>query len=230
MTRWGMFIVPRDISPPRAPVSQLRWSQSRSLVKQNHPGYSGAQIKSALVNTGSQSVISDDSGNAANILETGGGEVKADLASQTNVTVVPSTLSFGALTSGVLPINKTLQVTNTGTSALTLTVAKTATGATASSTNLSLDKTTLALAAGASGTVSIMLSGSCSCIRIVFGRYYDFRRGCAAASAHLFLVGSRTAANFTPLLGDNNDGTTGQVLPDGAIAFQVTDGNGVPGR
>jgi uncharacterized protein (TIGR03437 family) len=64
------------------------------------------------------------------------------------------------------------------------------------------------------------------------GLYYGALTGTGGASAlripWMFLVGSTVAANFTPLAGSGNDGVTGQVLPDGVLAFQITDANGVP--
>ena len=76
--------------------------------------------------------------------------------------------------------------------------------------------------------MSITLSGSVPASGLYSGAITISGGSVALRVPYLFLVGSGTAANFTPLLGDNNDGTTGQVLPDGAVAFQVTDANGVP--
>src|ERR1051325_9203056 len=44
-----------------------------ALVKQSHPGFSAAQGRSALVNTASQDVLTDDSGNPVSVLGLGGG-------------------------------------------------------------------------------------------------------------------------------------------------------------
>ena len=45
---------------------------------------------------------------------------------------------------------------------------------------------------------------------------------------YAYVVGTGTAYNAITLAGDSNVGTVGQVLPDGEIAFQVTDRYGVP--
>lgn len=77
-----------------------------ALVKQQHPGFSAAQIKSALVNTASQSVTTDDSGNAVNITATGAGLLDAGAAVSDTVTATPSSLTFGVLKPGSLPVTK----------------------------------------------------------------------------------------------------------------------------
>ncbi|MDP9170203.1 MAG: S8 family serine peptidase [Acidobacteriota bacterium] len=199
-----------------------------ALVKQSHPNYSAAQIKSALVNTATQDVIHDDSGNATNILETGGGKVAADLAIRTNVTIVPSTVSFGALGSGALPKTQPLQVTNTGSSAVNLTLAVAVTGAGSAVATVAVDKTALSLAAGASATVNVTLSGTVPSSGLYSGAVNITGGAVPLRVPYLFLVGSSVPADFTPIAGDGNDGTAGQILPDGVVAFQVVDANGVP--
>ena len=198
-----------------------------ALVKQNHRTYSAAQIKSALVNTATQDVIADDSGSPVSILQTGGGKVAADLAIQTTVTVVPSTLSFGALALSSMPLTRQLQITNTGVAAESLTLALSATNA-APTAILSLDKTALALAPGASGAVTVTLSGSLPSSGVYYGAITIAGGSVPLRVPYLFLVGSPTPFNLTVLAGDQNDGTTGQILPDGVLAFQVTDANGLP--
>ena len=37
-----------------------------------------------------------------------------------------------------------------------------------------------------------------------------------------------TAASLDPILGDSNTATVGQQIPDGSVAFQLTDANGAP--
>jgi uncharacterized protein (TIGR03437 family) len=200
---------------------------SAALVKQNHPGYTAAQIKSALVNTATQDVKTDDSGGALSILQSGAGKLAADLAIKTNVTVVPSTVSFGALAATSLPLKKALTVTNTGSAALNLTLAVVSTASNAAAT-LALDSSQLAVAAGASATVNVTLSGTVPAAGLYYGLITIAGASVPMQIPWMFLVGGTVPANFTPLLGDQNDGTVGQVLPDGVIAFQVTDANGVP--
>ena len=98
-----------------------------ALVKQAHPKYTVAQIKSALVNTAAQDVTTDTFGSTVNVEWLGAGRLDAGLAANANVTLqvidVPApanppattTLNFGMLKSGsTLPITKTVQITNSG--------------------------------------------------------------------------------------------------------------------
>jgi minor extracellular serine protease Vpr len=200
---------------------------SAALVKQNHPGYTAAQIKSALVNTATQDVTTDDSGAALDILQTGAGKVAADLAIKTNLTVVPSTISFGALKTGALPLKQALTFTNTGSAAMSLTLAVVSRTSSAAAT-LALDNSTFAVASGATATVNVTLSGTVPAAGLYYGLITIAGASVPMQIPWMYLVGSTVPANFTPLAGDRNDGTVGQVLPDGAIAFQATDANGVP--
>ena len=201
-----------------------------ALVKQAHPTYSAAQIRSALANTAAQDVTLDDSGNPVSVLQTGAGRVAADAAIKTNVTVVPSSLSFGALPAGTASAKIPLTITNTGGSSVNLALALT-TAATASSAKLALDKTSIALAAGASTTVTASLSGTAPTAGLYSGVVTVTGGTVPLRIPWMFLVGSTSVdgtGNLLVLLGDQNDGTVGQVLPDGGVAFLVTDGNGVP--
>jgi uncharacterized protein (TIGR03437 family) len=198
-----------------------------ALVKQNHPSYTGAQIKSVLVNTAIQDVVADDQGNAVNILQTGAGKLQADLAIQANVTFSPATVSFGALTTGSLPASQLLQVTNTGSSAVGLSLGIVQT-ATAFGTAVAVDPQTLTLAAGAAGTVSVTLSGIVPSAGVYSGVVTVRGASVAMQVPYMYLVGSATVGNLQVLSGDRDDGTVGQIIPDGMLSFQLTDLNGVP--
>ena len=95
-----------------------------ALVKQAHPKYTVAQIKSALVNTAAQDVTTDTFGNTVDVEWLGAGRLDAGLAANANVTLqvldVPApanppattTLNFGMLKTGsTLPVTKTVQIT-----------------------------------------------------------------------------------------------------------------------
>jgi minor extracellular serine protease Vpr len=194
-----------------------------SLVKQNHPGYSAAQVRSALVNTAVPDVVSDDSRSPVNILQTGAGKLVADLAIQTNVTVEPATLSFGALAEGSLPFTKQLRLTNTGIAAVNLELTPQA-----SANVLTLDQQTLALAAGETGTVNVTLAGSIPAAGVYSGAILIAGASVSLRVPFMYLVGSGVANNLTALSGDGNSGTVGQIIPDGLMAFKLTDKNGVP--
>jgi uncharacterized protein (TIGR03437 family) len=86
-----------------------------ALVKQAHPGYTPAQIKSALVNSASSQVL--DNGASASITAMGAGKLDAAAAVNAPATVEPATLSFGVLGgTGALP-SVPLTLTNPGKSA-----------------------------------------------------------------------------------------------------------------
>jgi subtilisin family serine protease len=130
-----------------------------ALVKQAHPAFTPAQIRSALVNTASPEVVSDDAGEPVSVQSIGAGKLNAGAAVQSSLTSSPATLSFGVLTSSTLPQTKQLQLTNAGAAPANLTlgvsIANGAPGVTAA-----LDRQTLTLAAGASQPVSVTLSGA----------------------------------------------------------------------
>ena len=198
-----------------------------ALVKQNHPGYTAAQVKSALVNTATQDVTLDQFGDALSILQTGGGKVAADFAIGNNITVTPPTVSFGVLSATPVGASQQFQVTNTGTTAVTLSLAVVSTTV-AGGTSLALDHSSLALAAGASGTFTLTLSGTLPPAGLYSGTVTVQGASQTTRIPYMFLVGSGTIDNLIPLAGDGNDGTVNQVIPDGYVAFQLIDANGVP--
>ena len=180
-----------------------------ALVKQRHPNFNPAQIKSALVNTALQSVSTDDSGNPVNITATGGGLLDAGAAVNSAVTVAPSSLTFGVLTTGSLPATKQLQIVNTGSSTLSLSIAVAA-ATQAAGTTLALDKQSLSLAPNASGTVSLTLSGSAPTAGVYAGAVTLQASGVSLRVPYLFLVGTGVAANLIPLVGDGLMGRWGR--------------------
>ncbi len=197
-----------------------------ALVKQKHPGYNAAQIKSALVNTASQDVISDVSGYPVTVLSIGAGKLDAGAAVNSNITSSPATLSFGALTAGSLPKTAALTVANTGpiTANLSLSVAVGKNSGLA----MTLDKPNLLLAAGASATVTVTLSGSVPLPGAYYGAVAIQGSGVSLRVPYLYLVGSGVPANIIAITGLGFDGTVGERIPQGLLSFKLVDGNGVP--
>jgi len=141
-----------------------------ALVKQAHPQYTQAQIKSALVNFSAQDTTTDDAGLAVNVQGVGAGRLDAGAAAGAAVGVQPATISFGYLKSGTtLPITKTLTVTNPGSAAVTLTVAV-AVSAAATGASVAVDQTSLAVPAGGSATLKVTLGCVVARALSVFGR------------------------------------------------------------
>jgi minor extracellular serine protease Vpr len=190
-----------------------------ALVKQNHPEYSAAQVKSVLVNSAAPDVVTDENGIPVGVLQTGPGKLVADQAIQANAAFDPPTISFGNIGATALPL--TTPIRNIGTSTVTLSIPQTAQSGT---TSLALDKTTI----GPGETVNLTLSGSTPAAGIYSGAIAVAGGSVPMRIPYMYLVGSGVAANMTVLIGDNDDGTVGQVIPDGEMAFKLTDANGVP--
>ena len=91
-----------------------------ALVKQRHPNWTAAQIKSALVNTAASTVQTDEAGNPVDNRSFGGGLLDVGNAVNTFVTATPSNVSFGILTAASLSKSQQIQFSNSGTSALNL--------------------------------------------------------------------------------------------------------------
>ena len=166
-----------------------------ALVKQAHPKYTVAQIKSALVNTAAQDVTTDDFGSTVDVEWLGAGRLDAGLAANANVTLqvldVPAvtnppattTLNFGILKSSTtLPVTKQVQITNSGAASVTLAVAV-ATGTAATGATITTDKTSVTVAAGGTGTFNVVLGRERAESRRVLRRGYaaSFRRIAACA-------------------------------------------------
>lgn len=86
VTRYGVFDGTSFSTPIVAGIA--------ALVKQAHPGYTPAQIKSAVVNTATP--INVDSAQLG-LYDQGAGLVNADAAVRSNITVDPATISFGRI-------------------------------------------------------------------------------------------------------------------------------------
>ena len=213
-----------------------------ALVKQAHPNYTVAQIKSALVNNAAQDVTTDDFGDTVDVEWLGAGRLDAGLAANASVTlqvidsppaptptnyVAPATttLNFGILKSGAaLPITKQIQITNSGSASVTLAVAVAA-GTPAAGTTITTDKSSVTVAAGATGTFNVALGGSVPAAGEYSGSVTLQGSGALLHVPYMFLVGSGAVGNFIPLFG-SPDGNVGQDA--GAIAVELTDPNGVP--
>ena len=141
-----------------------------AVVKQAHPGYTPAQIKSALVNTAAQTVATDDTVSGtpetADARWFGAGRMDTGAAVATPVTATVTdnasdqraraSLSFGVITANALSSSRQLALTNTGKSAVDLTL-----GVATSAGGLvpAVSPASVHLAAGQSQTVSATLSG-----------------------------------------------------------------------
>ncbi|MEO8658186.1 MAG: S8 family serine peptidase [Bryobacteraceae bacterium] len=196
-----------------------------ALVKQQHPGYTAEQVKSALSNTAAPTVLTDDSGNPVDVRSTGAGLMDAGAAVNATVTAVPSSVSFGVL--GSLPKTQPLQLTNSGTAPVTLSVSVSV-QATSSGASVQVDTSGLVLNPGASGTINVLLSGSVPGAGSYSGAIMIQGSGVSLQVPYLYLVGSGSAANLIPLTGVSFDGTVNGSIPDGIVSFKLVDPSGIP--
>jgi uncharacterized protein (TIGR03437 family) len=251
----GLYMAAQTYDPDGGQYSTTRYAAAEgtsfsaplvagaaALVKQKHPTWTPAQIKSALVNTAKQDVITDDSGNTVDVEWLGAGKLDAGAAVNTSVAVNPPTVGFGLLTSGTTPAPQQLTVTNLGSSSATLTVAVVP-GATSSTGNLNpgitptVDKSSITLAAGNSTTVTVSLAGTVpgagaynGAITIKGGAspltipYAYYVGGGAATDYSLMFIGS---GGYEAIIGQQ---PYDALIPNrpSAIGVRLIDGNGVP--
>ena len=237
----GMYMAAEDYDPLGALYSSNRYaaadgtsfatpltSGAAALVLQSHPGFNVAQVRSALINTASQDVLTDDSQppNPVDVRWVGGGKLDVLAAIGATVTSTPATLSFGVLAAGSLPQTQQLTFTNTGASPVTLAIAVASNNSAAPVP--AVDKQSLNLAAGANGTVTVTLAGAVPAAGSYSGAITAQAAGVSLRIPYLYLMGSGAASNIIPLSGSGFDGTVGQNIPDGIISFKLVDASGVP--
>jgi len=166
-----------------------------ALVKQKNPGFSPAQLKSAVVNTASGDVQDDG---PAHVTAVGAGKLNVQAAVQTNVTVSPATLSFGALAAamfGTPPTSLALTVYNDSASPLTLAVEPAGTDPNA---RLELSKTTVAAGPARTDTVAVYLRGSLPAAGAYEGAVTIKGGAVDLRVPYLYLVGDNIAYNLFP--------------------------------
>jgi uncharacterized protein (TIGR03437 family) len=121
-----------------------------ALVKQAHPSYSPAQLKSAVTNTAGDAI-------SARVESAGAGKLNAQAALATTVTLDPATVAFGIVKS--VPLSRTLTITNTGAAPATLQL-----GVNPRDTDtraaVRVNPSSVALEPGKSATITIDLTGS----------------------------------------------------------------------
>jgi len=202
-------------------------SGGAALVKQQHPDFTAADLKSAIVNTANTQVLSDENETPASVLSAGAGMLDAAAAVATTVTIAPATLSFGVLNGKTLPLSQQLQITNRGSSTVNLIL--TAVPRTPDAhAHLSLSKSGLTLAVSESASVTVSLTGTTP----TPGEYEGVLNITGGAKPlhvpYLYLVGDGVANNMIPLLGQGDDCSVGHDTAEGEVAFMLIDQFGVP--
>lgn len=196
-----------------------------ALVKQAHPSYTPAQIKSALVNSTSASVTTDDFGDIVDTQEVGAGLLNAGAAASATVQASPATLSFGYVTTA-LPAAIPVTLTNSGSQSVTLAVSVTANAA-VSGTTVTASPASITIAAGATGTVSFSVTGKVPAAGEYSGTVTLSGSGVTLRMPYMFLVGdgliSLANVNILSSVAFGYPNTDG-----GPLIVQIVDQWGVP--
>lgn len=190
-----------------------------ALVKQKHPNFTPAQVRSALVNSANATALTEANGSAATVVEAGSGKLDVAAALNASVTVSPSSVFFGVLKTGTQTAPVPLQIVNSGTAAVSL--------AFAGGQLLTVTPASLSLAAGQTGTVNVSLPGNAPAAGSYQGQIAVTGAATPLHIPFLYVVGSGTAKYISDLLTDDQEGAVGQPLPYG-LAVQILDQYGAP--
>lgn len=201
-------------------------SGAAALVCQRHPGFTAAQVRSALINTASGAVTTDSSGAAVTPQSVGAGKLDALAAVNTAVTVEPSTVSFGVLGAGMLPLARELRISNTAATALTLNLTVES-AVSADGTSLTIDRTSLSVPANSSAVLNLALTGAMPKAGAYSGTVKIEGPGVTLRVPYQYFVSTGVPANLIGLAGGGG-GTVGQSIPTGIMAVRVVDAYGAP--
>jgi hypothetical protein len=186
-----------------------------ALVKQKNPGFTPAQIKSAVVNTASQDVT--DLGATASVRSVGAGRLNIGEAVNAAFTVSPATISFGQLTPTTISDSRTVTITGTVGASYTASVAPRTTPANGLVPTVS---------AVAGGSFTVRLQGT----RPAPGSYEGFievRDGTRTLRVpYLYMVGDNVAWDVFPV--GNGFFVGGVSDVEWEIDMRVVDQYGVP--
>ena len=185
-----------------------------ALVKQTHPHYTPAQLKSAVTNTASGGLLED--GLPARIVSSGAGNLNVQAAVATTLTVEPATVAFGIVKTG--PVSRTLTIRNTAPAAATLQFA-------VNSPEVLVSPSSLALDAGMPGTVTVNLTGTLGNP----GSYEGFITVTGGAVPvripYLYVVRDGIPNTLVPLTGNGFVTEVGTAVQ---LAFKAVDRYGAP--
>jgi uncharacterized protein (TIGR03437 family) len=247
----GLYVAAENFDPNGEVYSSTRYAAANgtsfsspltagaaALVKQAHPSYTPAQIKSALVNWSNASAVpTDDFGDTVDVRETGAGLLDAGAAAQATIAATPSTISFGAVkTGGALPAAQQITIANLGSSAVTLTVAVVQ-QASAVGAPVTVSPSSLSLGASgsstASATITVSVTGATPAVGAYYGSVNLTGSGVSMHIPYLFQVGnnllgsgSTITGNVLPIFGTSFEGIAGTDM--GPIALQLQDAGGLP--
>ena len=200
-----------------------------ALVKQANPGFSAAQIKSALVNTATNANLSDY-GNTGELLvaAAGAGLLNAAAAVTPGATANPATISFGVVGPGSAAQIIPLTITNTGASAVTLSIALNPDPLSPdqdTSDRVTLSSSSLPLAAGQSATVNVSLTGGFTIAGIYDGVISISGSGVHIEVPYWYLESDGVPFDIMPVYDGGFTGTVGDTC--WYLAFKILDQYGI---
>ncbi len=190
-----------------------------AIVKQRNAGFTPAQIKSAVVNTAGADVTGENG--QARVTAVGAGKLNAQAAAGVTATIEPSTISFGNVGTGTLPVSVSLRVTNTGGSAAAFNIGVTQRDQD-NNARVTVSPSSLQLGAGQNGTVTVRLEGT----RPRAGLYEGAITVNNLRVPYLYVAGDGIAYNIFPVINGVFTGVPGD--QDWLIAFKLVDRYGVP--
>ena len=132
-----------------------------AMVKQMHPTWTPAQLKSAVVNTATQDVTDTD-GTVARVDAVGAGKLNAGNALSVAATLDPATIEFGTVSTAPISTSISISVTNVSSAAATFSFAvqPSTTSSVTSLVGVSVSPGTLALTPGQVGSFAVSLNGN----------------------------------------------------------------------
>jgi minor extracellular serine protease Vpr len=200
-----------------------------AIIKQLHPKWTVAQIRSALINNAAENVSTDDNSNGSflnvDIQSFGAGLLDVGASASATVTASPVSLSFGI--KPTLPLTKTITLTNNGASSVTLAISTLASNGALGGATVAFDKTSVTLGAGASAPLNVTISGTLpppneySAFVEIKGAGVDLR------VPYMYIVPDRTPANLFQV-GGGFDGLLGEAVDVRNLAVKLTDDFGAP--
>ena len=238
----GQFSSTRYATADGTSFSAPMVAGAAALVKQKHPTWTPAQIRSALINSANQSVTLDDQGDTVDVEWVGAGRLDANAAVNATVVASPTAASFGQLTAAPSNLTKAFTITNLGSAAVTLTVAvaqgtASYTGNLTSGIKPAVDKTSLPVPAGGAATLNVSLTGSLPAAGVYTGAItLTGAGGVSLTIPYMYLVGGGTVGgyNVTFVGSGGFEGIVGQQPVDPiypshphAVAIRLTDAAGL---
>ncbi len=204
-----------------------------AMVKQKNPNLAPAYLKSAVINTANNTAISDFDSNGrqiqASVMDQGAGKLDAAAAVQTNITVSPSTVSFGILdTPNLTGKSVGLNFCNSGGTQVGLSIAVQPSSVIPNTATVQVDRTAVTVAANTCTTntpVTVSLTGTRPRAGVYEGNILIRNGAVPLHIPYLFIVGDGVPFSAFPITGGAFESVAGATHD---LLFKVTDQYGVP--